>query len=461
MNYHDSLRYLYGLVDYEKKRIERYSPREFKIDRVVGLLDKLGTPQNAYPTVHIAGTKGKGSVSVMMAQTVQAAGLKTGLYTSPHLHTYRERMQINRKPIARERMANLIEEMKPTVDAIPGITTFEVTTALAFLYFQREEVDLAVMEVGLGGRLDATNVIQPEISIITSLSLDHTYLLGDTLAEIAAEKGGIIKQGVPVVSAPQVPSALEVLEEIAEAHDAPISVVGRDWTWEAGERKLQSQIVDIQHRPDPSPFDGSYEVGLIGNFQQENATVAVAAAATLSQSGHPWASPETINQGLREASWPGRLEVLSGNPPVVVDSAHNPYSAKALVDSLETWFPGTRWLLIYGASNDKDIQGMLEALLPHSEYVIVTRSYHPRAAAPYNLADLCAEIGHGAEIAVDPTKAFAQACAHLERGMGIIATGSIFLVADIREAWSNENGDIALPKGDWVDEPWEPSAKSH
>ena len=458
MNYHDSLRYLYGLVDYEKKRIERYSPREFKIDRVVGLLDKLGNPQDAYPTLHIAGTKGKGSVSAILAQCAQAAGLKTGLYTSPHLHTYRERMQIDREPIARGKMAALIEQIKPTVDATPDITTFEVTTALAFLYFKLEEVDLAVMEVGLGGRLDATNVIHPEISIITSLSLDHTYLLGDTLAEIAAEKGGIIKQNVPVVSAPQETSALEVLEDIAHAHNAPISVVGRDWTWEVRERRLQSQIVDIRHQPDPSPFDGAYEIGLIGNFQQENATVAVAASATLNESGHPWATPETIGRGLQNASWPGRLEVLNPNPLVVVDSAHNPYSAGALVDSLHTWFPSTRWVLIYGASNDKDIDGMLETLIPNSEHVIVTRSYHPRAAAPYALADLCAEIGQGAEIAVDPARALEQAWTRLEPGIGIIATGSIFLVADIREAWSNQNGNIALPKGDWVDEPWESSS---
>jgi dihydrofolate synthase/folylpolyglutamate synthase len=367
-------------------------------------------------------------------------------------------MQIDREPIARETMASLVERIRPTVDETPDITTFEVTTALAFLYFQLEEVDLAVMEVGLGGRLDATNVILPEISIITSLSLDHTDLLGDTLAEIAAEKGGIIKQNVPVVSAPQEASALEVLENIAEAHNAPISVVGRDWTWDARERRLQSQIVDIRHHPDPSSFDGTYEIGLIGNFQQENATVAVAAAATLNQSGHDWATPDTIREGLRHASWPGRLEVLNANPPVVVDSAHNPYSTGALVDSLQTWFPTTRWLLIYGASNDKDIEGMLKTLIPHSEHVIVTRSYHPRAAAPYALADLCAEVGHGAEIAVDPARALEQAWTQLEPTMGIIATGSIFLVADIREAWSNKNGTIALPKGDWVDEPWKPVA---
>ena len=185
MRYHDALRYLYGLVDYEKRRIERYSPRVFKLDRVVQLLERLGNPHQAYPTLHIAGTKGKGSVSAMMAAVAQAGGLRTGLYVSPHLHTYRERMQINRKPISRAAMTALVEEIRPVVETVPELTTFEVTTALAFLHFQRQNVDLAVMEVGLGGRLDATNVITPELSIITSLSLDHTDLLGETVAEIA------------------------------------------------------------------------------------------------------------------------------------------------------------------------------------------------------------------------------------------------------------------------------------
>ncbi|MGC9346888.1 MAG: bifunctional folylpolyglutamate synthase/dihydrofolate synthase [Anaerolineae bacterium] len=453
MKYHDVLRYLYGLVDYEKRRIERYSPREFKLERMVDFLEKLDNPHSSYPTIHVAGTKGKGSVSTMMAEIAKAGGLRTGLYVSPHLHTYRERIQINRELISRSAMANLVEEIQPIVETVPGLTTFEVTTALAFLYFQRKEVDLAVMEVGLGGRLDATNVILPEISIITSLSLDHTYLLGDTLAEIAWEKAGIIKPGVPVVTAPQKVEALDVLRDVTHERDAELTIVGEEWTWEPISRSLDGQVIRVSKRNGPSPFEGTYEVRLLGDFQQENATVAVAAAAVLGKTGHTWASPEATRIALREAQWPGRMEVLSSNPPLLIDCAHNPYSAQVLIDSLKTWFPGTSWLLIYGASNDKDIKGMLKALLPHTEHVIVTRSYHPRAAAPYILADICADLGKGAEIAVSAERALEQACRRLQPGWGIIATGSIFLAADIREAWSKDEA-LDLPMGDWVDEPW-------
>ncbi|MGC9520809.1 MAG: bifunctional folylpolyglutamate synthase/dihydrofolate synthase [Anaerolineae bacterium] len=454
MRYHDALRYLYGLVDYEKRRIERYSPREFKLDRVVQLLKEVGNPHEAYPTIHVAGTKGKGSVSAMMAGVAQVAGLRTGLYISPHLHTYRERMQINREPISRSRMTSLVEEIQPIVATMPELTTFEVTTALAFLYFQRERVDLAVMEVGLGGRLDATNVITPEISIITSLSLDHTYLLGDTLAEIAYEKAGIIKPGVPVVTAPQQPEALNVLRRIAEERNAPLTVVGEDWLFQPEQRTRTGQRIRIERANAASPFEGIYEVALLGDFQEENAAVAIAATAVLRDHGHAWANSQTLRTSLTDVVWPGRMEILNNDPLLVVDCAHNPYSVNALVESLKTWFPDVSWIVIYGASNDKDIEGMLEVLLPFSEHMIVTRSYHPRAAAPYALADLCADLGRGAEIAVNPRRALEQAYRQLKPGWGIIATGSIFVVADVREAWSKQ-AELDLPLGDWVDEPWE------
>jgi folylpolyglutamate synthase/dihydropteroate synthase len=624
MTYHEALRYLYGLVDYEKRRIERYSPREFKLARVETFLEKLGNPHEQSPTVHIAGTKGKGSVSAMMAACAQAGGLQVGLYTSPHLHTYRERIQVNAapgeplQPISRDALTALVEEAREIVPSVPDITTFEVTTALAFLYFAREGVDLAVMEVGLGGRLDATNVITPYVSLITSLSLDHTYLLGDTIADIAREKGGIIKPGIPVVSAPQPPEAVHVLETIARERGAPLMLVGRDWTWEAGERTLAGQRLRVsrcspkdvsscspkdsdrgagvsvgdltqqehggarcspkdvsscspkdvsscspkvsdrgagvsvgdltqqehggarcspkdvsscspkdvsscspkvsdrgagvsvgdltqqehggarcspkdvsscspkdvsscspkvsdrgagvsvgdltqpQHKRD---FEGEYYLNLLGDFQQENATLAVAATAVLNAQGHAWANPQTIHHALAHVRWPGRLEMLHRTPPLVVDCAHNPYSAQKLVESLQTWFPDTRWVLIYGASTDKDIEGMLRALLPISAHVIVTRSYHPRAATPYELADQCADLGPGAEIAIDSKRALAQACEHLEPDMGVLVTGSIFLVADVREVWGKApeachtmlctQAGLDLPQGDWVDEPWE------
>ena len=372
MKYHDALRYLYSLVDYEKKRIERYSPREFKIERVQELLEALGNPQEQYPTLHIAGTKGKGSVSAVMALCAQTGGLRTGLYTSPHLHTYRERIQINSKPITRSALAALVEELKPIVDARSTLTTFEVATAMAFLYFAQKKVDLAVLEVGLGGRLDATNVITPEISIITSLSLDHTYLLGDTLSDIAREKGGIIKQGIPVVSAPQKQEAISVLETIAAERNAPLTVVGREWQWKEGQRLQDKQTLTIK-RLGGSAFDGEYEVALLGNFQVENAAVAVASTAVLAEQGLEWATPQTIAAALQNVSWPGRMEILNKNLPLIVDCAHNPYSVEKLVESMKIWFPGKRWVLIYGASKDKDIDGMLRALLPVSENIIVTR----------------------------------------------------------------------------------------
>ncbi len=456
MDYHSALRYLYSLVDYEKKRIERYSPDEFKLDRVESLLDKLGNPHRAYSTLHIAGTKGKGSVSAMLASMAQAGGLKTGLYTSPHLHTYRERIQVNGEPISRRDLAALVEEIRPVVETIPGLTVFEVTTALGFLYFARQQVDVAVIEVGLGGRLDATNVVQPQVSIITSLSLDHTYILGDTIEQIAFEKGGIIKPGIPVVSAPQQPAAVEVLQRLAEERRAPLTLVEREWRWEAGCRSREGQTFSLRAPESAADLSGEYWLPLLGHFQQENAAVAIAAAAQWREQGQSWITRAVLRSGLAQTTWPGRMEILSRDPLLVVDCAHNPYSAHVLMDALRTWFPDTRWILILGTSMDKDIKGIMRELLPHVEHVIVTRSYHPRATAPYTLADLCAELGKGAEIAVNAGRALEQAQARLQPGWGIIATGSIFLVADVRDTWAQTH-PLPLPQGDWVDEPWDSS----
>lgn len=453
MEYHEALRYLYGLVDYEKRRIEHYTPREFKIERVVAFLEQIGNPHHDYPTIHIAGTKGKGSVSAMLAAMAQAAGLRTALYTSPHLHTYRERMQINGEPIPRAEVATLLTEIRPAVESIEGLTLFEVTTGLAFLYFARQKVDLAVVEVGMGGRLDATNVVVPEVSIITSLSLDHTHVLGSTVSEIAREKGGIIKPGVPVVSAPQEPHALAVLEAIAAERSAPLTVVGRDWTWESLRYDLDGQTIAVRRVGGGSDFAGTYDLALLGDFQRENATVAIATAEILHATGHSWATPATVHAGLQQVQWPGRMEVLQRDPPIVLDCAHNPYSAQTLVHSLDLWFPGTRWILIFGSSADKDVDGVLQPLLPISDHVLVTHSYHPRATAPDVLAEKCARFGKAAEIVVSPADALAAARARLQRGWGIITTGSIFLVSDVRAAWAKDAG-LHLPQGDWDDEPW-------
>ncbi len=468
MKYHSALRYLYSLVDYEKRRIDRYAPNVFKLDRVRTYLDRLGRPQERYPALHVAGTKGKGSTSAMLASVMQVAApgregaARVGLYTSPHLHTYRERIQINGEPIARTAMADLVEEIAPIIESVPDLTMFEATTGLAFLYFARRAVDWAVIEVGLGGRLDATNVITPRASIITSISLDHTYLLGDTVEAIAAEKGGIIKPQVPVIVAPQQkPSVVAVLRAIAEERRSPFVAVGEVWDWELLSLSPQGQQIRLRMREGHSPLEGRYFIPLIGDFQRENAATVVATMEVLRREGVLPITREQLAEGLRRTRWPGRMELLSREPLLLVDCAHNPYSAKVLARSLQSWFPDRQWVLIYGASNDKDMEGMLAHLLPMARRVIVTRSHHPRAASPSRLADFCADLGCGAEIAINPKRALEAALRHLRYhpSWGILVTGSIFLVADVRTEWSRSH-PLPLPRQDWDDEPWvQPKAR--
>ncbi len=447
MTYREAIEYLHSLTDYEKRRLERYSPETLDLSRVERLLDMVGNPHRLYPSVHVAGTKGKGSTSAMMESVLRAAGYRTGFYTSPHLHTFRERIRIGTNLISREEVVSLVEEFRPLIARIPGITTFEAITAIAFTSFARQKIDVLVAEVGLGGRLDATNVIRPEVAVITSLSLDHTYLLGNTLPEIAAEKAGIIKGGIPVVTAPQRPEALAVIEETARTLQAPLTVVGRDWVWEPGPFDLKGQFFAVRRVGDGrDDLAGEYWIPLLGRHQLENGTTALAALQILLERGFRL-SRAAAQEGLRTVEWPGRLEILSTDPLVVADCAHNPYSTEVLREALREYFPGHRWVLIFGASADKDIPGMLRALLPITGYLIVTRSDHPRSATPVELADIAASVGGGAEIAVNIRRAFQRALTLLKPDTGILVTGSIFLVAEAREEWAEYNGQ-PVPEND-------------
>jgi dihydrofolate synthase/folylpolyglutamate synthase len=447
MNYPQTIAYLHSLTDYEKTRIERYAPDTLDLSRVERLLAAVGNPHAQFPAVHLAGTKGKGSTAAVIESCLRAAGYRTGFYTSPHLHTFRERIQVGGRKIAREEVVALVDEVRPLIERTPGVTTFEAITAIGFLYFCRSEVDVAVIEVGLGGRLDATNVLTPEVSVITSLSLDHTYLLGDTLGEIAYEKAGIIKPGIPAVSAPQRAEAIKVLEAISRGRGVSLTEVGRDWDYEPGPADMDGQAFTVRLVTDGgSELDGEYWMPLLGRHQLENGTSAIAALDVLRQRGFR-IPVKAVRAGLRDVYWPGRLEILSREPSLVVDCAHNPYSAQVLRRALEEWFPGQRWVLIFGASADKDIAGMLEALLPISEYTIVTRSDHPRAAAPIELADVVASVGGGAEVSLNMRKSLRRGLAVMDPGSGLLVTGSIFLVADAREEWARYTG-APLPDND-------------
>lgn len=447
MDYSQAIAYLHSLTDYETKRVSRYTPEAFDLARIKRLLDDVGSPEEDFRSVHVAGTKGKGSTSAMIESCLRAAGYRTALYTSPHLHTFRERIRVAGEKIDRDEVVALVEEFRPRVERMPGLTTFEVITAMGFLHFARSDVELAVVEVGLGGRLDATNVLTPEVTVITSISLDHTYLLGDTLGEIAREKGGIIKPGIPTVSAPQRAEAIQTLEAICRERKAPLVEICRDWDYESGPADEAGQTFVVRQISDgQSPFSGEHWIPLLGRHQLENATTAIAVLDVLREDGAN-ISPQAIDCGLREVQWPGRMEILSHDPLVVVDCAHNPYSARTLRDALEEWFPDRSWVMVFGASADKDIAGMLEALEPISEYTIVTRADHPRARAPIELADIVADVGSGAEVSLNVSKSLDRALAMMDPDNGLLATGSIFLVADLREAWAEHTG-MPLPESD-------------
>jgi dihydrofolate synthase/folylpolyglutamate synthase len=433
-SYQAALDYLYSFINYEVRREVRYAPEVMNLDRPIALLAGLGAPHRQYPIIHIAGTKGKGSVGAFCQATLQAAGLRTGLYSSPHLQEFRERFRIDNAMITPEMLTELLAEIKPVADGIAGLTWFELTTALGFHYFARQNVDAVVCEVGLGGRLDATNVVHPLVSVITSLSYDHTYLLGNTLAEIAREKAGIIKPGVPVVSAPQPPEAAAVLEHIATERNAPLIVVGRDWVCESGQTTRCGQ--SFRAGPAAGPLR-DYWTPLIGEHQVINATVALAALDVTRRYGVNLPADAAV-AGLRAVNWPGRFEIVRQQPWVILDAAHNGESAQRLSQALEALFADVnRRMMIFGAMTDKDVHSMFTILLPHFDHLIVTQAAHPRARTVSELAALAHEVGYAGTVEEVPAMedAIARAQQDLPAESLILITGSVALVGEARDVF--------------------------
>jgi dihydrofolate synthase/folylpolyglutamate synthase len=433
--YQESLEYLYSFVDYSLVRNWKFSPEQFDLTRMHQLAAALGDPHKQYPLIHVAGTKGKGSTAAFCASALRAAGYRTGLYTSPHLDDFAERIQVDGQPISHEAFVALIEEMRPYIAAIPRLTTFEIATALAFLYFARQGVNAAVIEVGLGGRLDATNIVTPVVSVITSISYDHVQILGSTLAAIAGEKAGIIKPGIPVVIAPQVLEARQVLEEAAMQQGAPLTEVGRDVKYAPLEHSLDGQAVRILP-VDRDPFD--LHISLLGAHQVDNAVTAYTALQVARSQGFDKISEAAIADGFACVEWPGRFEVLQKDPPLVLDCAHNRDSAQRLRQALDDYFPGWPVELIFGASEDKDIEGMLSELSPRLSEVIVVKSFHPRAANPDNIIQHMQNLGCPARAVPDVADALGvalEAAASARPPRLLLVTGSIFVAAGARIAW--------------------------
>ncbi len=431
MSYKEALDYLYSFVDYSLKHSSELAKADFNLDRMRALMAELDNPQDRYPTVHVAGTKGKGSTCALIASGLRAAGLRVGLYTSPHLLDYTERIQIDFTPVSHEDLVALVEQIKPAVARIPKLTTFEITTALGFLYFAQQHVDAAVIEVGLGGRLDATNVLFPKVSVITSLSYDHMAVLGNTLAQIAGEKAGIIKPGVPVISAPQKDEALEVLIRVAGEHKAPFTLVGRDLTFQGLGHTLDGQSLKVRSGEDVYTF----KIPLLGSHQVQNAAVAAAAlwALRTQRIGIP---DEAIQRGFAAVTWPARFEVVRRDPPVIFDSAHNQDSFARLHQALADYFPGRQVYLVFGASEDKNIPGMFTEIKPVVRQMLISKSFHPRALDPEKIKDLADQAGIPNEIVPSVEEAFDRALEMSEKdGSIVLSAGSMFVTAEVMAAW--------------------------
>ena len=365
-----------------------------------------------------------------------------------------------RELMSKEEFVALLERCRPALEATPGITAFEVMTAMAFKYFAEQGVDWAVVEVGLGGRLDATNVVHPAVCAITSLSYDHVELLGHTLSLIAFEKAGIIKQGVPVVSSPQEEEAMAVIHRVVRDTGAKLTVVGDDWTYQRDGFDLSGQTLTVLG-PGGQPRFDNLRIPLLGLHQLDNATAAVAIVQQLRDTGVA-VGDDAIRTGLLAARWPGRFELLSHSPMLVVDSAHNDNSAHKLRVALADYFPRPprrQLCLVFGASSDKDIAGMLREFLeplpvtgyPPADKVIVTKSGHPRSAEPAQLADLVRQISSNTPISVQPdlVAALREALAWAEPEDLICITGSIFVVAQARREWAHRHPE-AFATDDWV-----------
>ncbi len=438
-SYEQALAFWYSRINYEQRTPQ---PSDLKLDRMRALLSLLGNPHERLRILHVAGSKGKGSTSAMLAAILRQAGYRTGLFTSPHLCQVEERIQVDGQLITPAELTALLDEVRAAIEgdspqsqAILDPTFFEVTTALGFLHFVRRRVELAILEVGLGGRFDSTNVCQPLVAIITSISFDHTRQLGNRLASIAMEKAGIVKPGRPVVSGATGLEARAVIEQICRERHASLRQLDVDFRY----RYEPGQITATStRRPCVQIFTDrrawpQMELGLLGEHQAANAAVAVACVEQLRAAGW-YISDEAVAAGLANVSWPARLEVVGRRPLVVLDCAHNVASAQALVETLQASFPPVRRLLVFAASNDKDVPGMFQILAPHFAHVFMTRyGNSPRSVPPEEMAAI---LRHTSDLpftlCATPANAW-QAARSLALPQDLICiTGSVFLAGELR-----------------------------
>jgi len=452
VNYDEAVRYLMTLGS-ELAAPRQPAPRgavKFGLRNISVLADRLGHPHQACPCAHVAGTNGKGSTAAMLDSILRAAGLRTGLYTSPHLERINERIRIDGREISDAAFAEAFTRVQAYIEVmlasgtLPAHPTFfECLTAMAFDVFAREKFNFAVFEVGMGGRLDATNIVMPEVAVITQIDFDHENYLGHSIEEIAGEKAGIIKPGIPVVSAAERPEARDVIRRRCAEQDAALVEVDEVYRaeWEAVRAGLAPpESVPAQTfvvREASSGWQIRVALPLLGRYQVRNALAAVAAARELSRRGFP-ISDQAIARGLATVHWPGRLELLQEQPAVFLDGTHNPAGARELLAFWHENFSGRKIHLVYGAVRDKAVDEITSLLFPQAAAIILTQPRHARAISAAALREMTAHLAVPIEVVPDPAAALRRAIERAAPDDAVFATGSLYLAGDLRRAWLAE-----------------------
>ena len=405
----------------------------FGLENISRLLQVLGDPHRTLQVIHVGGTNGKGSVSAMMASVLQEAGYRVGLYTSPHLVSFTERIQINGTEIAWDEVVRLTELLRSRVaeEGIPQqFTFFDFTTAFALYYFSQQEVDVSILEVGLGGRLDSTNVVHPLITVITNVAKDHCQILGERIEDIAREKAGIVKHGVPLISGATQPAVIQILEETCRENEAPLSLAGRDFQGE----KTAPRTLDFRGR---SWHLTDISLGVGGPFQIENATVALGALEGLEGKGYR-VGKESIYEGLAEVRWPGRLELVQASPQILLDGAHNPAAAGSLKEALQEEFDYRRLYMVMGIMQDKEVSAITAVMAPLADVLIAARPDNPRAMSAQRLAEIARDYCSAVTVIEDIGKAVEYAREVAREDDLILVTGSLFTVGEARDYLPNK-----------------------
>ncbi len=433
LNYSESLNYILSLVDYERMNRSVGSLARYDLEQIQVFLHCLDDPHMGTPTAHIAGTKGKGSTAAMVSSILASAGYDPGLFTSPHLHTFRERIQVGNQLISESDFANLITQLAPIQKkaTLPNrrVTLFEFLTAMALQHFSAKSTKANVIEVGLGGRLDATNIVNPTVCGITSIGMDHVEVLGHTIQEIAWEKSGIIKEGVPVITSPQDYRALEVIRQMALSKHSSLTLVGTDILWENHIESLDG------HKFDLITHNNKYQVEtpLLGTHQMENACVAVGMIESMTADGLD-ISPNHIEEGLKNVRWPCRMELIRKNPNLLLDGAHTSHSAKRLSEAVLKLFPSSQLILVVGLQTNKDLKGIVKELsYLKPDLVIATKSRHPKAMTQDVIASKFKSLGFETIETEDIDHAMSIAENNSVEQSTVIGTGSLFVASEIRE----------------------------